>query len=368
MPTFEQTAKGYANLWARAKVLPEWAARVRAAADKVRAGRQRYEAVQAATGVPWQWIGTIHHLESNCSFRTHLHNGDPLTRRTTQIPAGRPKAAPKNGRVYTWEESALDALTIKGLPQVKTWSAARMGYEAERYNGWGYLLHGVNSAYLWSGTTLQQAGKYIADGVWSATARSKQVGVVAILRLLLEEDKKTMPLKEFLEQFDKLAPALTAAFGTKYEGIAGVVLSETLRKAGGANDGSQKAVVERLRELEVQALATVLKAAEEAIKDILPDEPQQQHEIPVLAVEPPPPVEPSVFDLLLGNRLTGYKTYLTIIAAGLVNVAAALGVAPAILTPENVTAINGILATIGGASLVSKIERYAKYAAILRRI
>ncbi len=361
MPTFQQTAKGYANLWARAKVLPEWEDRVRAAADKVRAGRRRYEAVQAATAVPWQLVGAFHHLEGNCNFKTHLHNGDPLTRRTTHVPAGRPKAAPANGRSYAWEESAFDALAIKGLPDVRAWSVARMLYEAERYNGWGYLLHGVNSAYLWSGTTLQQAGKYVADGVWSATARSKQVGVVAILKILLE-DKKAMPLKEFLEQFDKLAPVLTGAFGTKYEAIA-----EALRKAGEPNEGTQSAVIDKLRELGIQKVAAVLKDAEEVIKDVVPDEPHE-HQMPTLAVEPPPPVEPTILDLLFGRSLTGYKTYITIALAGIVNVAAAVGLLPEVLTPANLAALNTIFAALGGASLVSKIERYAKYAAVLRRV
>jgi lysozyme family protein len=55
----------------------------------------------------------------------------------------------------------------------------------ERYNGLGYRNKGIYSPYLWSFTNHYIEGKYIADGVWSATAVSKQVGCAAILKELL---------------------------------------------------------------------------------------------------------------------------------------------------------------------------------------
>jgi hypothetical protein len=96
-----------------------------------------------------------------------------------------------------------------------------------------------------------------------------------------------------------------------------------------------------------------------------PQEPS--HVVPTLAVEPPPPIEPTTLDLLFGRSLTGYKTYLVIAIAAAVNVAATLGLAPAVLTPPTVAAINTLLSALGGASLVSKVERYARYATIFKR-
>jgi hypothetical protein len=69
------------------------------------------------------------------------------------------------------------------------------------------------------------------------------------------------------------------------------------------------------------------------------------------------------FDALFGGALVGWKTYLVIALATLLNGAAALGLFPAFLTPDIVTAGNTALAGLGGAALVSKIERYAKLGA-----
>jgi lysozyme family protein len=366
MPTFVATKVGYANLWAAARVLPVWQDRARVEADRIKAGMARYEAVSHLTGVPALLIGLLHKMESGCDFRTHLHNGDSLTRRTVHVPKGRPQAAPANGRSYTWEESAVDALAIKGLVGTGiVWTVPRMLYEAERYNGWGYTLyHNINSPYVWSGTTLQQRGLYVADGKWDASSWSKQVGVAAILKLLKGEN-----MIDFLQQFDRLAPALVGAMTGRYAGIASMVLHEALEKTLGIDvpDGEQ-AIFDRLKQLKYSEVSEVLAAAEKVLKplvDVKPIEPE--HEPPTLAIEPLPPVQPMPIDVLLGRGLTGYKTYIVIALAGVVNVAAALGIAPTILTPEVLVAANTLFSALGGAALVSKIERYAHYAAVLRR-
>jgi hypothetical protein len=239
-----------------------------------------------------------------------------------------------------------------------------MCYTAEGFNGWGYLLYRkINSPYLWSGTTLQQCGKYVADGVWDPYAWSQQVGVVAILKLLFKE-KPVQNLKEILEPFDHAAPLLVSAIGTKYEGIAGMALATALRQIGeSATETTPAAIAGILSGLGLSKVLEVVQETEKVLSGVVPT----VHEVPTLAVESPPPVEPTVLDLLFGNRLTGYKTYITIVLAGVVNVAAALGVAPELLTPTNLAAINAFLATVGGASLVSKIERYAQYAAVFKR-
>src|SRR5262245_7658056 len=74
-------------------------------------GKQRYTAAETATGVPWYFIGITHSLEGSGKFTAHLHNGDPLTARTVQVPKGRPKTG---NPPFTWEVSAADALQLQG--------------------------------------------------------------------------------------------------------------------------------------------------------------------------------------------------------------------------------------------------------------
>ena len=188
-PTPEQTRAGYVNLWNRAKVRPESAGAAHAVALKIVANKARYQAVEAKTGVPWFMIGPIHSRESSLRFNAHLHCGTPLTSRTTLVPKGRPKAPPKNGAVYTWEESAIDALSMPphDLSKVGNWSLERILYETEKYNGWGYLGKG-NSPYLWAGTSEYRGGKYVRDHVYDPNAWDKQLGCVALLKRLAELD------------------------------------------------------------------------------------------------------------------------------------------------------------------------------------
>jgi lysozyme family protein len=369
MPTFEQTRVGYTNLWNAARIRPEWQQRAEAAAAKVRTGWPRYEAVSRATGVPAALIGALHHLESNCDFDTHLHNGDSLRRRTVRVPAGRPRAAPKNGVAYTWEESAIDALMIKGLHKIKDWTIPRQCYVAESFNGWGYLRYGVNSPYLHSGTNLYgtapNIGKFIADGVFKRSEISKQVGVIAILKLLYQ-GKENM-LLAYLEIFATVAPTLIKILEGKNERMGRMALADAVK----TTDASPDTLTTALESLGLLKAKEAVKLAETLVSDLVnPDQQPHEaaHETPALAVAPAPAPEPTAIDLLLGSRFTGYKTYLAIFGAVLVNAAAALHMAPSILTPENVAAINVFLGGFGVTGIVSKIERYAGYFAKLRAL
>ena len=188
-PSFESLKAHYKELWLKVKIDPGQEANVMGAAKRIFANKARYLAVSLKTGVPWFFIGLIHNLEASLSFRGHLHNGDPLTARTVQVPAGRPLVG---NPPFTWEESALDALTQKGLQTIKAWTIERLLYEAERYNGFGYMLYhpGDLSPYVWSKTNHNDGtGKYVADGKWSGTAFSEsQVGFAAGLIALMKLD------------------------------------------------------------------------------------------------------------------------------------------------------------------------------------
>jgi lysozyme family protein len=151
--------------------------------------KDRYQQVEAATAVPWYVVGIIHDLECGFDFGLHLHNGDPLTARTWQIPIGRPKIwnPPKD-----WKSSAVDALhgTNKG---------ARLGAGAEKpslevtlfrleaYNGFGSRWHNVNTPYLWSYSQHYTKGKYYPDKIWNPDRVSKQCGAAVLIKVLVDK-------------------------------------------------------------------------------------------------------------------------------------------------------------------------------------
>ncbi len=176
----------YAALFASAVVRSDRTSQVATASALLMNSRARYVAVETSTRVPWWVIGLIHGMESGFRSDRHLHNGDPLTDRTTRVPAGRPDTGQPP---FTWEESARDALVFDGLSGWPDWSIPAVLYKLEKYNGWGYRkFHPeVLSPYLWSFTNHYSQGKYVADGRFSATAVSQQVGAAAMLRALVDD-------------------------------------------------------------------------------------------------------------------------------------------------------------------------------------
>ena len=188
---FTQTLqKEYEDLYSRMEIRLDKLSVVESNVNKILQFKARYKAVGDPLHIPWYFIGIIHSMESGQSFSRHLHNGDPLTARTKQVPSGRPKTG---NPPFTWEESAADALKYHDLNQVGEWTLTRILYELERYNGWGYRLYHqhVYSPYLWSFSNQYIKGKYIADGTWSETAASLQIGAVVLLRRL--EERKEIP-------------------------------------------------------------------------------------------------------------------------------------------------------------------------------
>lgn len=162
-------------------------------ARSVAAGRSRYEAVSkiAAEAIPngsycpWYVIGTIHLLECGLSWTKHLHNGDPLTSRTTHVPAGRPR---KGNPPFTWEQSAIDAVRMQDLNNASyDWASIPFTLQKlEEYNGTGYRRLGIYSPYLWSMTNHYTRGKYVVDGHFDPAAVSTQVGAAPIIKIILQ--------------------------------------------------------------------------------------------------------------------------------------------------------------------------------------
>ncbi len=124
----------------------------------------------------------IHGMECGFNFAGHMHNGDPLTARTVHVPANRPAiGAPP----FTWRQSAVDAMTLKGYHQVTDWSVPHMLWLLERYNGMGYRVRGRPTPYLWSFSNLYDKGKFVQDGHFDPDAVSKQCGGALMLKAVL---------------------------------------------------------------------------------------------------------------------------------------------------------------------------------------
>jgi len=283
--TYAATRNGYANLWARVQLKPERRAAAVAIARRLLTHRARYEAAASAVGCPWWWVAVVHNLESGGSWTSHLHNGDPLTRRTTHVPAGRPATG---SPPFTWEESARDALRLKNLQSVPTWEIPRCLYEWERYNGFGYVARRVNSPYVWSFTTLQQPGKYVADGVFDRNEVSQQCGAAAVLLALIEigavqgvttEGEQGMTeLASSIQPFAGLVPNLVRVIAGPLPSLAVRALAEALDTPATAPEVKQK-----LEDTPISGLIAALQRAEEIVGMLTPPEPTPP---PVRAEEP----------------------------------------------------------------------------------
>lgn len=186
----------YNAMWDSMRLRPERMGSAMAMAQKVNQNRARYQDVSEQTGVPWTVIGLIHARESSCDFKTHLHNGDKLTARTHHIPRGRPVAPPANGKSYTWEESAIDAIRYDKLDLVKDWSSAGIiAKEMEEYNGLGYQSRGLPSPYLWAGSDHYVRGKFREDGAahYDPSFVDPQSGCMTVLKCLTQMDPALDP-------------------------------------------------------------------------------------------------------------------------------------------------------------------------------
>lgn len=83
---------------------------------------------------------------------------------------------------FTWIESAADALAGEMLPV--TWSIESALEFLERYNGLGYLMHGIQSPYLWDYTNHYKRGLYTGDGHLDPQLIEQRPGCVALIKTL----------------------------------------------------------------------------------------------------------------------------------------------------------------------------------------
>lgn len=146
------------------------------------ANKQRYIkiATKFANPIKWYHIALIAEMECSQNFNCYLGNGQIISRKTTIVPKGR-------GPFSSFELGAIDAIRLDKLDKVLDWSIGNTLFILEGFNGYGYSLYkGINSPYLWSGSNNYVSGKYIADGVYSKTAVSNQIGIALLIKRLSE--------------------------------------------------------------------------------------------------------------------------------------------------------------------------------------
>jgi lysozyme family protein len=167
--------------WDKCHVDANKSAQFKSVADRLTTptAMARYKAVEAKTKVPWWFIAVVHEREASQRWDRSLAQGDPWNKKSTHVPAGR-------GPFASWEDAAYDALVNCPPYAAKNtdWSVGNALTMLEKYNGLGYYRKGLPSPYIWAGTDQYVSGKYVSDGVFSATAVDTQLGVAGLLKFM----------------------------------------------------------------------------------------------------------------------------------------------------------------------------------------
>lgn len=186
MVSYESLKSGYERNWANLQIRPARLGEANATARKAINGKATYQQVERLTGVPWYFVALCHYRESNFDFDTYLGNGESLKRVTCLVPKGR-------GPFASFVDGAVDALRIQHFVGTQDWCIARTLYRLECFNGLGYHAKGVNSPYLYGGSTLYgpteaKAGKFVADHVFDPSHVDSQLGTAVILHAMMSQD------------------------------------------------------------------------------------------------------------------------------------------------------------------------------------
>jgi len=160
-----------------ARIRPECSERVAGAVNRALRNMPRLRPVADILRVPWTLLAALQELEASGRMDRHPANGDSLQRRTVNVPAGLPR---RGEPPYTYESVAGEELAEIQRPPSGVWTLQEMCHAAEHFNGLGYRNKGKPSPYVVAATTLEEAGRYVADGVYDAKARSNQVGALAL--------------------------------------------------------------------------------------------------------------------------------------------------------------------------------------------
>jgi len=215
-----------AKLWAVAKLTRS--SEFNPVAKRLVAAKDRYQAVEKATGVPWFFIAVTHERESSQRWDRSLAQGDPWNAKSVHVPAGR-------GPFKSWEEAAIDALVACSpyAGRNTDWSVGGLLTMLEQYNGLGYANKGIPSPYVWSGTDQYVKGKYVADGVFDANVVDKQLGCAGLLFVMQALDpsiKFGAPTKSVIIP-PVTKPVASPAAQPGFWASVGSIISSYFRKA-----------------------------------------------------------------------------------------------------------------------------------------
>ncbi len=199
--------------WARCEILPKRKNEVMAVAKRLCSPevKPRFQYVSdrlaelRATDptiavIPWWFSAIASEREygpdrnGNQRWNCQLGQGDPLNQVSRHIPRGmgpyldHPGDTPGHD---AWTRCCVDVL-VNSAPYAARWTDWTIGGALTLwidYNGTGYeLYHHEPSPYDWGATNIEQRGKYIGDGQFSATAWDTQIGCAAMLRAMMEID------------------------------------------------------------------------------------------------------------------------------------------------------------------------------------
>lgn len=176
------TAPNYKEICKTIKIDDSRLIEVKLLKEKFLKNIERYRKVSAlCLSFPVDLLFALHYRESDCNFKTCLHNGDDLPGPTRHEPKGR-------GPFSSWEEAAVDALLMKKNIFPTEWTFESRLEFAEKYNGTGYRTKVGDSGvielspYVFAGTNFSdETGKYVFDGHYDPKAPEKQLGVAPIL-------------------------------------------------------------------------------------------------------------------------------------------------------------------------------------------
>jgi lysozyme family protein len=188
---YEALTAANTRRWNEMTITPSRKPSLTAEAGRVHLHKDAYVAVETRLRslglyVPWWAIGVIHLREADLNFNAQLAQGDPLGAVSRHVPAGR-------GPFYgadAFLRGCLDAL-IDCAPHAAHWTDWSPGGTAtifELYNGLGYANKGLSSPYNWSGTDQYVRGKYVSDGVFSATEVDVQPGCMPVVKCMIALD------------------------------------------------------------------------------------------------------------------------------------------------------------------------------------
>ena len=156
----------------------------------------QYTKVGQLSNIPAMVVGAIHWREASGDFNSYLENGDPLGSVTYangdsnnghSLPVGTSNTISFNN----WDDSAVwslnqnvEGMKMSGLSFSETDINDMLTF-CEYYNGTGYKNMGVPSPYCLAGTSCYKSGKYISDGNYDSNAVDTQLGILVMLRSII---------------------------------------------------------------------------------------------------------------------------------------------------------------------------------------